>query len=318
MSANSSISSSKSDSGSTRSRRYLTVFAASCVLSLVALVVVSLVTLRMGYIRWHFSQLYAYQIEKIRNFKRLDVLIVGDSSLGNAIDTAYWSKSLRANTASLALTGVYGYAGSLNMIRRTLRTTRPRLIVMVHTAHMLTREPSDKGLVLTAEGFSDVLETGLLTTVSSLASTDLLSHFLKSVLFGPLEVPPGLSEHDYWPQGKSLRTKSESMPEGTYEPASINPEKLKYLRRISDLCRKEGIPCIYAHGPLVESICNQSSEYIDEANLLISSTGMTVLEGTPVCIPWKEIGDSIDHVSPAYRVKFSRTYLELLFSSIDF
>ncbi|MBW8724018.1 MAG: hypothetical protein JF625_02505, partial [Inquilinus limosus] len=74
MSPNSSISASDA-------RRYLLTGAAAAVALVVAICVLSLWGMQNGLSEWRESELLRYQIEKIDDTRRVDILLVGDSSL---------------------------------------------------------------------------------------------------------------------------------------------------------------------------------------------------------------------------------------------
>ena len=61
-----------------------------------------------------------YQIQKIddKEFDEIDTIFVGDSSLGNAIDKKLFNSISKLRSENLSLTGSYGIAGSLGMIKK--------------------------------------------------------------------------------------------------------------------------------------------------------------------------------------------------------
>jgi hypothetical protein len=92
--------------------------------------------------------LLAHQISKFEH-PTATTLFLGDSSLGNAISAARWAELSGHSAANLALTGVYGYAGSYNFLRRALQRGRPDNVVIMHTADMPTRAVWDRAYELT-------------------------------------------------------------------------------------------------------------------------------------------------------------------------
>jgi hypothetical protein len=309
MSPSSSISSSEAAAF----RPYLVRLAATDALTVVLAAAVSLIGLRSGWFTWHFSQLLQYQIDKIETAGGVEVLLVGDSSLGNAIDAAAWSKALGRPVVSVPLTGIYGYAGSLNMIRRALRQQPLRAVVVFQTVDMMTREPADSGLVLTADRLSDAVGAPPGTVWSTLVNISMPVNVVGTALLGPADERATYAATGYVPQGEpdSAGGTPEPVLSG-FQPSSLRVETDPYLMMIGALCREHALRCVYAHGPLVRSRCEASQAYIDAANERVRAAGLIPIEGTPLCIPWRQIGDSEDHVAATYKAEFSMRYLDLI------
>ena len=68
------------------------------------------------YVKLHKHQiLYRYQTERID--PEVQVIFVGDSSVGYAVDEELFTRTTGLKTQNLALTGSYGFGAALNMIR---------------------------------------------------------------------------------------------------------------------------------------------------------------------------------------------------------
>lgn len=308
MSPRSSISSS-------RAARYLLVAASSALAAVGALAVLSFLTLQNGWAQWHFAQLYEYQLEKVARLPKGDVGIVllGDSSLGNGISARQWQEALGRRVTSLALTGVYGYAGSLNMLRRVLRKGKPDLVVLVNTAEMMSRNVAHEGLIYSASSVAEMEEAPIGAFLGSLVNFDLPLQGLRTIIFGRPAVPAGLREADYIVQGPPLPSTGGVSP---LRETSINPAKTYYLRKIGDLCKAEGLTCVYMHGPYANPACEESGAYFRRANEVIRRQGLKVVDQTPVCIAPSDIGDAADHVAAAHRRHYSSIYLKRLLKAL--
>jgi hypothetical protein len=109
----------------------LLVGAAALIVFGVAALCISIVAIQRNWVEWHFSSLLKYQIQKLESTPKIDVLLVGDSTLGYSIDVARWSKNLNRSVVSVALTGIYDYRGTPNMIQRaTARHTISSVVIM--------------------------------------------------------------------------------------------------------------------------------------------------------------------------------------------
>lgn len=307
MSPNSSISASEA-------RRYLLTAGAVAVAMVVAICIVSLWGMRNGLSEWRESELLRYQIEKIDRSPQIDILLVGDSSLGNGIDARDWSRRLGLSVVSLPLVGTYGFEGTLNMLRRTLRQTRPRVVVVMQTLDMMRRRPSWPGALYTAQTLGDLAEVPPAVMLSSLATWDITAGMLQAAAKGE-SVDPAIVQLDYVPQDPA-RFGGPLYPR-TYEPGAVRKDSAASLRRIGDFCRDQGLTCLYASGPYLNPQCEASRGYAQAIADAARQDGLIPVEGTPVCLPRADVGDSEDHVIPARRPYYSEIYRALILAAIE-
>ncbi len=294
-------------------RRYLAILTGVCGVGLILATSVSFLAIRLNWVGWQVAALYQYQLQKIEMNRNIDLLLVGDSSLGNAVDARQWSHKLNRKAVSLALTGVYGYAGSLNMIRRSLRRHPISAIVIVHTPDIVTRAPVAVGNLYTAETAADILTVpprALAVAVASIANWQVISQLILDPLLRIPEPAVDLAVTDYVPQGPLLSSRKQ-MVNGRLDTTAIKSDNFIYLRQIADLCRAHVVNCIYMHGPLTDGICRNSGAYFTEVNTMIKNAGLQVVS-TPICMPWEETGDSEDHVLPSEKEKYSLRILNLV------
>ena len=290
------------------SRRYLIAVAASALLGTILLSGVSLAGLRYGLLDFAFNDLYRYQLAKLDSRKQIDVVFVGDSSLGNSIDAQYLSGRTGLPAINLALTGAYGYGGTLNMLRRAVAVFHPKVVVIVQTADMLTRGNAHEGFIHTVLDANELLTVPPRDVLAVVANLDNIVSMLRR-LVRSTGVLSNTFDNDYIRQSSPLDSHRSF---GALDPASINPIQLEYIKRIAQYCRDAGTRCIYAHGPLVDRPCKHSEGYFREANAFLGKAGLSVVAGTPVCIPAEAIGDAPDHVAPTHKHQFTDLYLDLL------
>jgi len=278
----------------------------------ISVAAISAIGIREGLLTWHFTQLLEYQINKLEHADGTEILLLGDSSLGNSIDARAWSDALNRPVLSLALTGVYGYAGALNMLRRALRRHEVRTVVLIFSFDAMARPVEHRALVLTAERFEDFSDAPLGAVWDTVANLDISINVLGTLVVRPKSNFRDYRQNDYFPQSRSIFTGSGTAPNRKFRLTDIVAGKGYYLRRIGELCAAENLDCIYAHGPLVETQCNDSTQYKLAVNERIRNAGFDVVDTTPMCIPWTQIGDSLDHVGPEYKAAFSARFLNLL------
>ena len=314
MSPNSSISSSSGSLAAATpaidSLRYLWLGLGGAALILALLLALIAGSRALGRVALPYQALYEHQTAKL-GVPVGGTVFVGDSALGNAIDAALWSDLSGASSVNLALTGSYGFAGSLNMLRRSLRAGRPRRVVIMHTVDMLMRPSSDSGYLMTA-GDGDLSLTqriGLrwrraMNVEEALGAADWA---WRTILRGGR--PPALRqlpiENDYVRQGRPIVVPRSA---AGFSPDAIDRAGLGYLTQIGDLCRREGLDCLFAFGPLAEPICGRSDAYFRAAAAEIERAGLPLLAARPVCLAANEVGDSNDHVRPSEKARFTRLY----------
>ena len=297
---------------SSEARRYLAIFAG--VSLLVCLLVGGLCAwgYLTGTLAATFSDLYEHQISKVRALDTIDTVFVGDSSLGNAIDARHWEHLSGHPAVNLSLSGAYGYAGSLNMLRRVLRKGRPRAVFIFQTADMFTRPIEHEAYLRSAVSLRPILEVPPSATLKVFVNLDTALAVLKRLAF-PDEAGQNIDfARDVARQQPSVRSVEERYRSRDLRPQDVRPEKLYYLRRLAAFCIQERLDCTYVHGPLVESMCRGSVDYLDDVNRLIDSTGLPRAKQTPVCLPYAEVGDTEDHVRPERRRYYTERYFERL------
>jgi len=260
-----------------------------------------------------YQELLEYQQSKLDQ-PLPKTIFVGDSSLGNAIDVDVWRELTGELALNLALTGKYGYAGSLGMMREAVQAGGVESIVIFQTASMMKRAVNERAEDAVRRFRWDVasikrwwLNNMNLATVP-LTFRNSLRSIRESLGLREAEQPTVI-QNDYVAQGPPVSDFSR------YKPLSLeyfDPKKIGYLKKISRFCVDHGVSCVYVHGPLEESMCLASDGFFDQVNMLISEAGLSVVESSPVCIPVSQLGDGEDHVLPEFKAKFTRKYAEIL------
>jgi hypothetical protein len=272
-----------------------------------------------------YIELVRYQKNKLNNVKRLDIAFVGDSSLGNAIDSQTWSLNSNKKTISLALTGAFGFGGSYGFAKQAIERGAKTILVM-QTLDIFDKSRAlsqdHRGYLYTVQSYYDILVNPV--NISTLIEfiydkahikiamqknfSRIYSYFLENIeeksITNRLQK---IKKHDYWPQGDK---KDYSASRGYLDYTKINRDKIFYLRKLNELCKTKKINCIYMHGPINENYCKKSKQYISSVNKLVRSTGIKLLSDMPYCIDNKRTGDSKDHVLPVYKDELTRYFLE--------
>ncbi len=271
--------------------------------------VFSVVAVKKGIVNLPYAQLLAFQRAKAESIKATDILFIGDSSLGNAVDVTLCASEYDLDCTSLALTGAFGYGGSLGILERALERTTPKAVVVFHTLDMMSRDVSTKAYSLISPKKTSALFSRFEDTVSTLWNYNYVAAIFKYGFTAPVPSEEMIA-YDYpRPNEDWSLTPEPSIPQ--WQP-QINIGKLKYLNEIIAVCKEKGIPLLYVHGPLSAPYYRASRKFQPIADSAIRSTGINMPGNTPIMIPWKEIGDSEDHVNPAFRKKYTRLYLDII------
>lgn len=261
------------------------------------------------------TELLRYQLTKLEAAKRaalpIDTVFVGDSSLGNAIDADLYATLTGRASLSLALSGGYGYSGSVNMAARALDLRSVRTVILMQTVDVASRAFAKDEFL-----FTSIAETwgalpfrlkwrvlsqlpGLLTRYTYIADT-----------FGRLARPDfSLIGNDYVVQ------------RGSYDPArmerdshiaEIKPDNLVSLEWLAERCRAGGIRCLYVHGPLYRTIRSRVGRQVRAVNDLVKKAGLPVLCPMPLALDASTLGNAADHVAPDMKTAATRRLAVLL------
>lgn len=287
--------------------RYLKTFTIMVVVSLGLLACISFKSLFIDHI-FIYQKLYNHQIEKLAAHRDAHTIFVGDSSLGNAINAGLFSDLTSTVTLNLALTGVYGYGGTLNMIKKAVKANPVRNVIVMLQSNTLSTSMTYEGYVYTFEPphdlslreWMDISRTFLNVTLSPYALTNIAKHHM-GILDG------GVIENDYVRQGERLPLRDTAAP----IERTIMDNQSVFLKKISAFCRARNINLIYAHGPIFEGAVVGSAESIRNMDAFIRAQGFGHVVG-PVAIDRLDVGDTPDHVYPAAKDKYTRAYFNLL------
>ena len=263
------------------------------------------------------ERLYRYQQEKIAGRAGLDTVLIGDSSLGNAVDARHFSQCASVNAANLALTGIHGYAGSYNILKQVHRRhPNLRYVVVMQTLDISLRDTAYQGYLRTMAHRRDFLELSvpeqyrLIHTVLSAVPGEVRS--LLKVRWR--EQVRGAVARDIDPQSDYIGQEPRRFSAGTETPLpcrGINPDKTRFLRKIVTYASSRGIGLVYLHGPLYEERVRLSGEYVRRVNSQIQATGIDLVQEV-VAVPEEDLGDGADHIRPGKKLEYTRRYCDLL------
>ncbi len=297
-------------------RRYLFAFAAFLLL----LCMIGSFIIAMRY--WNYWEsdgygLVRYQRAKLSQLHRVDTVFIGDSTLGNAIEVSEFDRLTGSHSVKLALTGLYGYAGTLHFAERVFdRAPHIKRMVIMQSPDMMLRGTEYDGAFFTLYQRWPAylpwhMQWGLLQTASSRLTeyamvTDTARRFRWRLTAGR-GWPRWTSPIDYIQQGPAITVSPLTLNAG-----GINPDKFVFLNRLGQLCAAKGVDCVYVHGPLSQNILELSGDYFDKGNQAIRSSGLTLPCPLPLAMQPEQNGDAYDHMHPSMRLASTAYYADIL------
>jgi hypothetical protein len=308
-------------------RNYIIAFMLFIILSVPAILAVNL------YIDQHYALapedvLLQQRLAKIRDiaYRETDTIFVGDSSCGNAIHEAQFSRLSGHKTENLCLSGSYGIIGSLNMLRR-VREASPELknVVLMHTPDIWHREFSYRGFFKTAYPWEVLSLSSMFNFGERVASrylgklfetyysSSLMTDLFKNIIRGKNYWKKYTPDTDYIVQGnKRFSDGLKTLKPTARLGRKIIPEKVRAYYLFDRYCRDERLNCIFVHGPLHQTSAGNSGKTFRKLEEVLSATGQMKPVLTVFSYPNHMMGDSDDHVAPAFIKTSTRDYYQKL------
>jgi hypothetical protein len=276
------------------------------------LIAVNAIGYHYGMVEAASRDIYDRQRAKATTDTPIDIAFVGDSSLGNSISAQRFGELSGATAVNLALNGSYGAGGAYNMLRKVLEGHTPRLVVVMLSIDTLRRAEAFPGFFFSAER-AQLLETPPIRILQLYFSLKTARRVLDQWWNGHTN-PSTSFRNDYIAQEGAPLGAAASMEVAAHPllPGMVAEHQLRYIARIAALCNDGGLTCVYAHGPIFEGYCQQTTEYIATLNEGIRAAGLELVPQTPVCLEEQEVGDSIDHVRSELKDAFTERYFTLL------
>jgi hypothetical protein len=294
-------------------RRYLCIAVVVFLGAIGALLTLSGIGYGLGLVDASNRSVLDYQLDKVDQAGRVDIIFVGDSSLGNAINAKLFSSLSGAKTLNLALSGTYGVGASYNMIRQSFEVNHPRVAIVMQSLKTMKRPEAAAGYFFTTDhpDWADLSPVELAKVyLSYRAASETLSEIRRNGLTRLATTIEG----DYIAQQIRDPNRLKPVAEAAQEPllpGMISREQLRFIKRIGEYCKAQGITCLYASGPIYDGYC-KTAAYRTALDNAIEAAGVTVVKGTPFCVPIDQLGDAVDHVAPSLKEEYTRRYYAAL------
>lgn len=288
---------------------------------IIALLFLSFVLNRLNFDITDNDVVKNYQLSKInsKKFETVDTIIVGDSSSGNSMNSAYFDKLSGLKSENLSLTGSWGIVGSLGIAQKAYEKNKKiKNIIIIQTLDIWNRSFS-KESILELFSFSQIFKNLNKNSIIGyyFNPKEIWWHlkFIKKELFDS-----GLSKqidlnNDYLLQKKDKYSNGKSIiKEGTtLDNIKISDAKLHELNMLENFCKKNSLNCIFLNGPIHNDIIKNSSKFITYLNSDIKNQ-FSYMKYYPEVFSYKnyKMGDSHDHMDVKYKNEATLNYYNLI------
>lgn len=248
-----------------------------------------------------------YQFSKIHNenFSQTRTIIVGDSSAGNVIDNKYFEKLSEQKTENLALTGSWGIAGSLGIVKEAYdKNNNIKNVILIQTFGIWTRSFPYQAM-FKLYPFNEAIEkVGLYEYITYSFNPKVFWWNIKDLIKLILGESPGLDmKTDYLEQSDNKF--SNNMKLNTFDSelqnTKINQDKIDEIKSFENFCSEKNLNCIFLSGPIHASTYEQSIKYINIVNNFIQNNLNIKFSTNVFKYDSKYIGDNLDHIDPKYK-----------------
>jgi hypothetical protein len=250
----------------------------------------------------------------------VDLVMLGDSSLGNEVDGKLMAELTGRSTLNLATSGgSLGLGANYIQLQDALVDHRIRnVVIMFSPAGFRHRfKLASEGYVFATGG--DLRRAAVSRTVffRSLLAMGRMLFDIRSLSAGARRLAFGIETG-----GACFGCDELGYPKQTRTGFRDNGDLLRwrgpvadfdpFLARIAALCRAAAINCLYMHGPIIQAALDNNPGYIDKINAKVAAAGLALVDPQPIIIADGEAGDAINHVRPELRAAYTeRIYRQL-------
>jgi len=238
------------------------------------------------------NELINYQREKIDRISSLDIVLLGDSSLGNSLDAAILSENTGSRIENFALNGYLGYEGNYFLLKR-IHERHPNIkkVLLMQAVGVSTRNFSIMGVLENINSFDEFVDLDFKYKYKLIRG---LPSYLNSIKLNQLISRKGFFSNDYIKQKGDLELKTLKIK---YKKENINKDKIFFLSKISNYCKEHKIDLVYANGPIYQEIYDNSKAYLQNFEAKLDSMNIKYLKYIDK-LNLTELGNTEDHLSP--------------------
>lgn len=248
--------------------------------------------------------LYKHQIKKIKNSK-YEILILGDSSGGNAISAEYYSKISSLKAGNLSLTGNLVEA-NVAVLEKINKENLKKVIIISDLDIWLRDQNDGYNFFLNEYENFDNFYHHYFKNLNLFRVVSISKRIVKKFFFG--------GETIYIYDDYIKQNKVQTIDEEYYLfSKNINENKFRYLKKIFSICNTNNIECIHANGPIIKRFCENKNfkSYLNEVYRNFD-LNQIIYNKHVFCLENDEVGDSIGHVASGKKEEFTQKYFEIL------
>ena len=250
----------------------------------------------------------SHQKAKIKSKKNIEVIFLGDSSLGNAIDSETFSNLSDKKILNLALTEIYGFAGQYNLLRETYKNNKNSLkkVFIINSISFFDNSLDEEAFFISSNSYFDILYSSNVFKFSF----NYLKYFLKYLFINKDEkYEIFMSENiknDYIIQSdkKNLFYKKNS-------ELLDYKKKTKFLKLINDFCKKNNIELFTITGPLYKKtyVDNKKNfeNLLNDINLVYKELNIPFINDL-ILLNNNQIGDFYTHSNYNYKNELTKRF----------
>tara|TARA_B100000902_G_scaffold399811_1_gene472694 strand:- start:5693 stop:6613 length:921 start_codon:yes stop_codon:yes gene_type:complete len=258
--------------------------------------------------------LYKYQIKKIENYKinKSNLIFLGDSSLGNSIDSNLFNKLSGYKSINFALNEAYGFAGQLNLLRDILKVHKPKKIILFNSINFLKKNTENEAYHLTSSSFFDIKNAFDKISFIKFYYTYIVKYLIVKLEFNMTDYQNFYNQSISFDYIKQSNKKPKKIVKQISGIQSNFESQHHYLKLIEKLCKKEKIEIIQIYGPISENFLQYANFLVLENDKFYSKFDYLFRIKKQITINDNEIGDDYMHVRYDKKIFFTEKFYEIL------
>jgi hypothetical protein len=248
--------------------------------------------------------LYNLQINKIKN-QKFETIIIGDSTAGNAIDANYYSFLSSKKTGNLALTGSLSEAG-LAILEKSSKEKLKNVIIMSDLDIWMRNPKSGYDFFIREYNnydnfFYHYYKNLNLSDIIRISRMYLEKFIIKKKIIS--------IHNDYIKQDIRIKNNIKY----NFYSENLKVDKFKFIKKIFEYCKKEGIYCTHVNGPIIKRFCNNQN-FKSYVNSIYKQFDLIKInyKKTILCLEDDEYGDDKSHIAPHKKILFTKKYFDIL------